>query len=128
MKRLLTGFFILVFLFSCGNRKTKMDPFATITEMVDSAGHEADTLQQAEVKEEPEPLEADELFDDFIFNYASDEALQRARTEFPLPYYNRDTPLKRNASGSTTTCLPNRIIIHCFSTVRATWTWWATLR
>ena len=28
-----------------------MDPFATITEMVDSAGHEADTLQQAEVKE-----------------------------------------------------------------------------
>lgn len=38
MKRLLTGFFILVFLFSCGNRKTKMDPFATITEMVDSAG------------------------------------------------------------------------------------------
>ena len=57
MKRLLTGFFILVFLFSCGNRKTKMDPFATITEMVDSAGHEADTLQQAEVKEEPEPLE-----------------------------------------------------------------------
>ena len=45
MKRLLTGFFILVFLFSCGNRKTKMDPFATITEMVDSAGHEADTLQ-----------------------------------------------------------------------------------
>ena len=43
MKRLLTGFFILVFLFSCGNRKTKMDPFATITEMVDSAGHEADT-------------------------------------------------------------------------------------
>ena len=81
-------------LFSCGNRKTKMDPFATITEMVDSAGHEADTLQQAEVKEEPEPLEADELFDDFIFNYASDEALQRARTEFPLPYYNRDTPSK----------------------------------
>ena len=63
MKRLLTGFFILVFLFSCGNRKTQMDPFATITEMVDSAGHKADTLQQAEVKEEPKPLEADELFD-----------------------------------------------------------------
>ena len=75
MKRLLTGFFILVFLFSCGNRKTKMDPFATITEMVDSAGYEADTLQQTEVKEEPEPLEADELFDDFIFNYASDEPI-----------------------------------------------------
>lgn len=59
-----------------------MDPFATITEMVDSAGHVADTLQQAEVKEEPEPLEADELFDDFIFNYASDEALQRQGRSF----------------------------------------------
>ena len=30
-----------------------MDPFATITEMVDSAGHKADTLLEAEVKEEP---------------------------------------------------------------------------
>ena len=71
-----------------------MDPFATITEMVDSAGHKADTLLEAEVKEEPKPMEADELFDDFIFNYASDDALQRQRTVFPLPYYNRDTPSK----------------------------------
>lgn len=96
MKQLLTGFLImLVFLFSsCGNRKTKMDPFITIAEMVDSAGHRTDTLPQAEVKEEPQPLEADELFDDFIFNYASDETLQRERTKFPLPYYNRDTPMK----------------------------------
>lgn len=68
MRHLFTGVFILVFLFSCGNRKTKMDPFAIITEMVDSASHKADTLQQVEVKEEPKPLEADELFDDFIFN------------------------------------------------------------
>ena len=37
-----------------------MDPFATITEMVDSAGHKADTLLEAEVKEEPKPMEADE--------------------------------------------------------------------
>lgn len=94
MKRLLTGFFILVFRSRAGTERRKWIPFATITEMVDSAGHEADTLQQAEVKEEPEPLEADEPLDDFIFNYASDEALQRARTEFPLPYYNRDTPSK----------------------------------
>lgn len=96
MKQQLTGFLImLVFLFSsCGNRKTKMDPFITIAEMVDSASHKTDTLPQAAVEEEPQPLEADELFDDFIFNYASDEALQRERTVFPLPYYNRDTPMK----------------------------------
>ena len=94
MKHLLAGFIVLVFLVSCGNKKPKMDPFTTITEMVDSASHKADTLQQVEVQEEPQPLEADELFDDFIFNYASDDALQRKRTVFPLPYYNRDTPVK----------------------------------
>ena len=94
MKKLLLGFLLFTFLISCRNKKAKMDPFATITEMVDSAGHKADTLLEAEVKEEPKPMEADELFDDFIFNYASDDALQRQRTVFPLPYYNRDTPSK----------------------------------
>ena len=97
MKKLLLGFLLLAFLISCGNKKAKMDPFATIAEMVDSAGYKADTLQEAEVKEEPKPMMADELFDDFIFNYASDDALQRQRTVFPLPYYDRDTPLKIEA-------------------------------
>ena len=97
MKKLLLGFLLLAFLISCGNKKAKMDPFATIAEMVDSAGYKADTLQGAEVKEEPKPMVADELFDDFIFNYASDDALQRQRTVFPLPYYDRDTPLKIEA-------------------------------
>lgn len=97
MKKLLLGFLLLAFLISCGNKKAKMDPFATIAEMVDSAGYKADTQQEAEVKEEPKPMVADELFDDFIFNYASDDALQRQRTVFPLPYYDRDTPLKIEA-------------------------------
>ena len=97
MKKLLLGFLLLAFLISCGNKKAKMDPFATIAEMVDSAGYHVDTLQEAEVKEEPKPMVADELFDDFIFNYASDDALQRQRTVFPLPYYDRDTPLKIEA-------------------------------
>ena len=44
MKKLLLGFLLFTFLISCGNKKAKMDPFATITEMVDSAGHKADTL------------------------------------------------------------------------------------
>lgn len=94
MKRLLAGSLLLVFLFSCGNRKTKMDPFMNITHQVDSAAHIGDTLQQAVLPQEPQPSEADELFDDFIFNYASDDALQRARTQFPLPYYKVDTPAK----------------------------------
>ena len=48
MKKLLLGFLLFTFLISCGNKKAKMDPFATITEMVDSAGHKADTLLEAE--------------------------------------------------------------------------------
>lgn len=72
-----------------------MDPFTSITDLVDSASYMnsgADSLEQIAEKETPKPMEADELFDDFIFNYASDENLQRQRTVFPLPYYNVDTP------------------------------------
>lgn len=70
------------------------DPFAALTQMVDSARQQPDSLQQPVEDESPKPIEADELFDDFIFNYASDDALQRQRTIFPLPYYKDDTPLK----------------------------------
>lgn len=62
--------------------------------MVDSASCKADTVIQVEPDGEPEPIEADELFDDFIYAYASDSALQQQRTKFPLPYYNVDTLLK----------------------------------
>ena len=34
MRKIGLGFFLLVFLMSCGNKKTKMDPFATITNLV----------------------------------------------------------------------------------------------
>lgn len=94
MRKLLLGFFLLVFLISCGNKKTKIDPFATLTDMVDSVSiRKTDSLYQ-QAKEEPKPIEADELFDDFIFNYASDNALQKQRTIFPLPYYNGESPTK----------------------------------
>ena len=61
--------------------------------MVDSAAHKADTVPLP-VVEEIKPIEADELFDDFIFNYAQDHELQLQRTKFPLPYYKEDSPLK----------------------------------
>lgn len=94
MEKLLLGFLLFFFLVSCGNKKVKRDPFAAISEMVDSASYKVDTLKQAEVIAEPKPMEADELFDDFIFNYALDDALQRQRTIFPLPYYNVNTSSK----------------------------------
>ena len=83
MKKIFLGFFILAVCCSCGNKKVKIDPFTSITDLVDSASHqgsEADSLNQIAEAETPKPMEADELFDDFIFNYASDEALQRQRT------------------------------------------------
>ena len=94
MRKIGLGFFLLVFLMSCGNKKTKMDPFATITNLVDSASHKADTVPEVEEDNDPKPIEADESFDDFIYSYASDDALQRQRTKFPLSFYNVDTPSK----------------------------------
>lgn len=94
MKKYLVWGTMALTLASCGQRKSTIDPFETLKEMVDSAAHKADTLPLVKVVEEPQPMEADELFDDFIFNYAQDERLQTKRTKFPLPYYKGDTPLK----------------------------------
>lgn len=94
MKKIVLGFLLLAFFISCGNKQAKIDPFVTLTSMVDSVSHRVDTLQEVEVRGVSKPMEADELFDDFIFNYALDDTLQRQRTVFPLPYYNRNIPTK----------------------------------
>lgn len=94
MKKVFSGLLLLLFIASCGNKQKTNDPFAALTNMVDSAKQLPDSLRQPVADESPKPIEADELFDDFIFNYASDDALQRQRTIFPLPYYKGDTPIK----------------------------------
>lgn len=94
MKKVFSGLLLLLFIAACGNKQKTSDPFAALTQMVDSARQQPDSLQQPVEDESPKPIEADELFDDFIFNYASDDALQRQRTIFPLPYYKDDTPVK----------------------------------
>ena len=94
MKKVFSGLLLLLFIAACENKQKTSDPFAALTQMVDSARQQPDSLQQPVEDESPKPIEADELFDDFIFNYASDDALQRQRTIFPLPYYKDDTPLK----------------------------------
>ncbi len=55
------------------------DTLAADTAAVDSA----ETL----IAEVPMPKAADELFDDFIFNFAANKKLQFARINFPLPVY-----------------------------------------
>ena len=47
----------------------------------------ADTLEQL-ITEQPMPKAADELFDDFIFNFAANRQLQFKRIKFPLRVVN----------------------------------------
>lgn len=91
MKNLVIGFCLLGMLASCRDGKKKADPFAGLTEQIDSIHAETDSVPSityAEEEEEEEiPVTADESFADFFYNFASDEAFQRSRTVFPLPLY-----------------------------------------
>ena len=58
----------------------------------------ADTME-AVVAETPMPKSADELFDDFFFNYASSRKLQKARTRFPLPVFVSGRPADSIPAG-----------------------------
>lgn len=46
-----------------------------------------DTMEQL-ISETPMPKAADELFDDFFFNFAANRKLQKKRIKFPLPVTN----------------------------------------
>ena len=50
----------------------------------DSSAALADTMETI-ISETPMPKAADELFDDFIFNFAANRKLQMKRVQFPLP-------------------------------------------
>ncbi|MBB4046123.1 DUF4348 domain-containing protein [Bacteroides reticulotermitis] len=90
MKKQIVGVMLLGLLCSCGNKTTKIDPFADITKEVDSIRHKTDSVPGEKQPEELKPIEADESFDDFIYSFASDKELQLQRVKFPLPYYNGD--------------------------------------
>ena len=74
MKKLIAGVILLGILSSCGNKKTNIDPFASITKEVDSVRQIADSSHHDKSPEDPQPIQADESFDDFIYNFASDDA------------------------------------------------------
>lgn len=56
-------------------------------QMVDTAS--VDTLDEL-ISEQPMPKAADELFDDFIFNFAANRKLQMNRIKFPLKVVDGD--------------------------------------
>lgn len=59
---------------------------------VDSVVADTQTVDSTEklIEETPMPKAADELFDDFVFNFAANRKLQMKRVHFPLPVYHND--------------------------------------
>ena len=77
MKKLIAGVILLGILSSCGNKKTNIDPFASITKEVDSVRQIADSSHHDKSPEDPQPIQADESFDDFIYNLLAWRAWSR---------------------------------------------------
>lgn len=63
---------------------------------VDSVVEDTQTVDSTEklIEETPMPKAADELFDDFVFNFAANRKLQMKRVHFPLPVYHNDKLVK----------------------------------
>ena len=67
---------------SCTGKSTSDADTDTI--MTADTGAVADSVEEI-IAETPMPKAADELFDDFFFNFAANRKLQIKRIEFPLP-------------------------------------------
>ena len=63
---------------------------------VNSVVADTQTVDSTEklIEETPMPKAADELFDDFVFNFAANRKLQMKRVHFPLPVYHNDKLVK----------------------------------
>jgi hypothetical protein len=91
MNRFLMVILAASLLFSCGgSRRTPIaDTPADSVDTVPQDTTEVDSLEML-VTDTPMPKAADELFDDFIFNFAANNKLQRERILFPLKKVNGD--------------------------------------
>lgn len=77
---------------ACGGNKTLSDEVGVDSDYVaDSVIAESDSVEQI-IEEAPMPKTADELFDDFFFNFAANKRLQRERISFPLPVLEGGEP------------------------------------
>lgn len=76
----------------CSDKKPTTDSVAVDTLGADTVARDSsDEL----IAETPMPKAADELFDDFVFNFAANRKLQFNRIHFPLPVY-RDGKITAN--------------------------------
>ncbi len=88
MKQFSECLYLFLLLIACGGSKSEATK-GDIHRNVDSLLYAIDSTFIREVKDpEPEqPKTIDESFTDFIYNFSTDERLQRSRISFPLPSY-----------------------------------------
>ena len=88
MRRFLIAVFAMVLLmFSCKGSKAPEVVEEAVADSSDTCVADTvplDTMEQL-ISATPMPKAADELFDDFFFNFAANRKLQQKRIKFPLP-------------------------------------------
>lgn len=85
IKKILLLITVLLSLFACsGNKSGHTDKNS---DTIDLSSEAPDSMEKV-ISETPMPKAADELFDDFFFNFAANKKLQFKRIVFPLPVNN----------------------------------------
>lgn len=94
MKHLVPLFFAMMLMmlwmsFGCSGKKTDDNPNDTLNVRIDYQPVDTDIVPidtlESILAETPMPKAADELFDDFLFNFIGNRKLQIERVKFPLP-------------------------------------------
>lgn len=77
----------------CSDKKPAQVHDSTSVDSVIADTQAVDSTEKL-IEETPMPKAADELFDDFVFNFAANRKLQMRRVHFPLPVYHNDKLVK----------------------------------
>lgn len=94
---LLLMFLMVLVPYGCTDKRpAAADTLATDSMVADTTAQ--DSAEEV-IAETPMPKAADELFDDFIFNFAANRKLQRARIAFPLPVYRNGKLAEKIEAG-----------------------------
>ncbi len=87
---------MMMFTQGCTEKKPQAEDTITIVDTPKVATR-LDTMSEL-ISEEPMPYAADELFDDFIFNFAANSKLQKERILFPLKLIEGETTQEVDSS------------------------------
>lgn len=77
----------------CSDKKPAQVHDSTSVDSVIADTQAVDSTEKL-IEETPMPKAVDELFDDFVFNFAANRKLQMKRVHFPLPVYHNDKLVK----------------------------------